>query len=50
MLKEALEAYRKSWEMWLSLKHTTENEKELARTKIRLIDVELELLTLSPSK
>lgn len=42
MLKEALLAYRKSWEMWLSLKHVSKSEKETAKAKIKEIDAELE--------
>lgn len=35
---EALEHYREKWQMWLELIHTTDHERELAHTKIRLID------------
>ena len=41
VVKEALLHYRSMWSMWLELKHTTEAERELARTKIELIDREL---------
>lgn len=35
---EALASYRAQWAWWLKLKVTTENERELASTKIALID------------
>lgn len=34
---EALSHYQAHWEWWLTLKHATETERELARMKIRLI-------------
>lgn len=41
VVKEALVHYRSMWAWWLELKMTTEAERELARTKIALIDREL---------
>jgi hypothetical protein len=40
--REALTFYRKMWSTWLELILTTDAERELARTKIALIDKELQ--------
>lgn len=40
--REALLHYRDKWTLWLSLLHTTDSERELARLKIALIDKELQ--------
>jgi hypothetical protein len=42
IVREALLAYRQQWAAWLRLKLTTEAERELAQTKIALIDKELQ--------
>lgn len=41
IIEEALQHYRRQWEWWLSLLHTTDAERELARVKIALIDAEI---------
>lgn len=38
---EALAAYRQRWAAWLNLSQTTDAERELAATKIALIDTQL---------
>lgn len=41
--REALLFYRERWSSWLKLALTTGAERELARTKIALIDKELQI-------
>jgi len=39
--REALLNYRRQWQAWLELEHTTDAERQLAELKIALIDQEL---------
>jgi hypothetical protein len=38
VVSEALHIYRSQWEWWLTSKHATDMERELARIKLALID------------
>lgn len=37
LVEEAINSYRRQWEMWLQLKMTTNQEKELAELKLDLL-------------
>ena len=39
--REALLHYREKWQLWLTLIHTTDAERQLAQLKVALIDREL---------
>lgn len=42
IVREAMLSYRRQWEVWFELIHTTDAERELARVKIELIDTVLD--------